>query len=93
MCVSIEDTERITFSDVSYTCYCKKCGKEGKWMVSPIRFKKFLKGLIDSEEAFEGSISEEDAFLMVFKICVNCNGGYDIDGIDAYPGGNIEKIQ
>lgn len=83
--VYLEDTERKTYSDVLYTVYCKQCGKEWSGVLSPYHLKKFLAGKIDSEQAFEGTVSDEDAFLIVFKVCTECNGGYELEEIECYP--------
>ena len=83
-CLSWES--RKTYSLVKYTGYCMECRKKVKHVLQPIALRHFLEGTIDSDTAFKSTISDEDAFLIAFKICVQCNEGYELEEIVAYPG-------
>lgn len=89
--VKIKDIEERGYSDILLTTYCKKCGKSYECFAEPKKLKQYLRGNIDSVKAFDKRMKDENAFLIAFKICVECNGGYEIKDIECYPGVTKER--
>lgn len=75
---------REKYSAIRKTTYCRECGKEVTHVFKPQELLDVITGLISSDE-LSFRIKDEDIFLHVFYICVDCNGGYDIDGIEIKP--------
>ena len=92
--VHIKDLEERRYSDILLTTYCQQCGVSYECIADPKKLKQYLRGNIDSVKAFTKRMNDENAFLIAFKLCVECNGGYDIEDIECYPndGGEDEKI-
>ena len=93
--VHIKDLDERRYSDILLTTYCQHCGVSHQCIADPKKLKQYLRGNIDSVKAFSNRMKDENAFLIAFKICVKCNGGYEIKDIECYPGhgGEDEKIR